>query len=131
MIDVCALISNTKEEAFNLIGETTLNNYQSSSSKRGQHKRVGGKFDVDALILLTAKMDAVTQKLDKLNVSPVNPCAPSPSYNRCGFCDHITENCQVGNPFSPSHSEHVAYMNSFQPRPNHDSYFNSFNLNWK
>jgi len=34
------------------------------SSECGQPKRVGGKFDVDFLTLLTTKMDAMAQKLD-------------------------------------------------------------------
>ena len=79
IIDVAAggtLMSKTEEEAYNLIEEMTLNNFQ-WSNERGQPKRVGGKYDIDALTLLTAKMDAMTQKLDKLNVHAVNSCAPS------------------------------------------------------
>ena len=76
-------------------------------------------------------MNAMTQKLDKLNVHVVNSCAPSPLCDRCGALDHVTENCQVGNPFAPSHVEHVAYVNNFQPRPNNDPYSNSYNPGWK
>jgi len=56
------LISKTEDNAYNLIEEMALNNYR-WSSKRGQAKRVGGKFDVDSLTLLTVKMDAMTQSL--------------------------------------------------------------------
>ena len=62
MIDVAAsgtLMSKTKDEGHNLIEEMTLNNYQ-WSGKRGKPKRIGGKFDVDVLTLLTAKMNAMT-----------------------------------------------------------------------
>jgi len=62
MIDAAAggtLMSKTEEEAYNLIEEMALNNYQ-WSSERGQRKRVGGKYDVNALTLLTVKMDAMT-----------------------------------------------------------------------
>ena len=69
-------MSKTEEEAYNLIEEMALNNYQ-WSSERGQPKWVGGKYDIDDLTLLTANMDAMTQKLDKLNVNAVNSCAPS------------------------------------------------------
>ena len=103
-----------------------LNKYQ-WSNERGQHKRVGGKFDVNALTLLTAKMDAMTQKLDGLNMNVVNFYALSPTCDGCGFHDHVTENCLVGNPSALSYSEHVAYVN-FQARPNHDPYSNSYNL---
>jgi len=58
-------------------------------------------------------MDTMTHKLDTLNVNAVNSCGPSSSYDRCGFHDHVIENCQVGNPFAPSPIEHVAYVNNF------------------
>jgi len=52
------LMSKTKEEAFNMIEEMALNNYQ-WLNEHGQPKRVGGKYNVDALTLLTVKMDAM------------------------------------------------------------------------
>jgi len=55
------LMSKTEEEACNLIEAMALNNYQ-WSSERGQPKRVGGKYDIDALTLLTAKMEVVTPR---------------------------------------------------------------------
>ena len=75
-------MSKIEEEAYNLKEEMSLNNYQ-WSSERGQPKQVGGKYDIDALTLLTAKMNAMTQKLEKLNVNAVNSCAPSP------LCDNV------------------------------------------
>jgi len=88
-----------------LIEEMALNNYQ-WSSERDQPKRVGGKYAIDALTLLTAKMDAMTQKLDKLNVNAVNS-------------------------FASPHVKHAAYVNNFQPRLNHDPYSNSYDPGWK
>ena len=81
-------MSKMKEETYNLIEEMALNDYQ-QSSEHGQPKRVGGKYDIDALALLTAKMNAMTQKLDKLNVNVVNSCVISPSYDRCGSLDYV------------------------------------------
>jgi len=105
-------MSKTEEEAYNLIEEMVLNNYQ-WSNECGQPKRVGGKYHIDALTLLTAKMDAMTQKLDKLNVNAVNSCGPFPLCDRYGALDHVTENCQVENPFAPPYVEHAAYVNDF------------------
>ena len=82
-------MSKTEEEAYNLIEEMALNNYQ-WSSERGQSKRVGGTYGIDTLTLLIAKLDAMTQKLDKVNVNVVNSCVPSPSCDRCGSLDHLT-----------------------------------------
>ena len=93
-------MGKTEEEAYNLIEEMALNNFQ-WSSERGQPKRVGGKYEIDALTLLTAKMDAMTQKLNKLNVHAVSSYAPCPLCDKCGSLDHVSENCQVGNPFAP------------------------------
>jgi len=79
MIDAASggiLMSKTKDETYNLIEEMPLNNYQ-WSNERGQPRRVRGKFDVDALTLLTTKMDVMTQRLHRLNVNVVNSCAPS------------------------------------------------------
>ena len=89
-----------------------LNNYQ-WSNERGQPKRVGGKFDVDALTVPTAKMDAMTQKLDRLDVNVVNSCALSLTRDRYGSHDQVTENCQVEKSYAPSPCEHVAYVNNF------------------
>jgi len=133
MIDTAVggtLMSKTEEAAFNLIEEMGLDKYQ-RSSEHGQLKRARSKFDVDALTLLTKKMDVMTQKLGRLNVSAVNSCAPSPTCDRCGFHGHVIENCQNRNPFVTSPSAHVASMNNFQPRLTHDSYSNSYNPSWK
>jgi len=124
------LMSKMEEGAYNLIEDMALNNYQ-WSSECGQPKRVGGKYDIDALTLLTVKMDVMTQKLDKLNVNAVNSCALSPCCDICGSLDHVTENFQVGNPFAPPPVDHATCVNNFQPRPNHDPYSNSYNPGWK
>jgi len=95
-------MSKTEEEDFNLIEEMTLSNYQWSNERGQPKRRVRGKYDIDAITLVSAKKNAMTQKLDRLNVSVVNSCASSPSCDRCGSLDHVIENCQVGNPFAPS-----------------------------
>jgi len=133
MIDAATkgtLMSKIEEEAYNLIEEMTLNNYQ-WSSERGQPKRVGDKYDIDALTLLIVKMDAMTQRLDKLDVNAVNSCAPSPYCDKCSSLDHVIENCKVGNPLAPPPVKHVAYVNNSQPRPSDDPYSNVYHPGWK
>jgi len=76
-------------------------------------------------------MDAMIQTLDRLNVNVVSSCAPFPTCDRCGSYNHVTLNCQVENPFAPSPDEHVAYVNNFQPRLNHEPYSNLYKLGWK
>ena len=71
-------MSKTEEEAYNLTEEMALNNFQ-WSNERAQPKRVGGKYELDAITLLIIKMNAITQKLDKLNVHAIDSCAPFPT----------------------------------------------------
>ena len=87
------LMNKTDDEAYNLIEEMVLNNFQ-RSTKRGQPKRVRGKLEVVALTLLSAKVNAMTQRLDCINVNAVNSSAHPP----CEIYDsieHVTLNCQV------------------------------------
>ena len=53
---------------------------------------VRGKLEVDALILLSTKLDAMTQRLDRMNVDAVNSRAPFPC-EICGSVEHVTLNC--------------------------------------
>jgi len=76
-------MNKTEDEAFNLIEEMTLNNYP-WSNEHGQPKRIREKFDVDVLTLLTAKMDAMTQRFDCLNL---HACASFLLCERCGSLD--------------------------------------------
>ena len=91
-------MSKTEDEAYNLIEEMALNSFQ-WSIERGQPKRIGGKLEVDALTLLSTKVDAMTQRLDRMNVNAVNSMASSP-YDICDSIEHVTLNYQVGSPFS-------------------------------
>ena len=77
-------MSKMKEEAHNLIKEMALNN----------------KLDVDALTLLSANVEAMTQRLDCLNINVVSSSAPSPPCEICGSVDRLTINCQVGSLFA-------------------------------
>jgi len=92
-----------EDEAYNLIKEMTLNNFQ-WSIERGQPKPVGGKVEVDGLILVSTKVNAMTQRLNRMNVNTVNSSAPCPC-EICSFIEHVTLKCQVGSPFSQDSSE--------------------------
>jgi len=105
-----------------------FNNYQ-CSNELAHPKRVGGKLEVDALTLPTAKVDAVTRRLDQLNVNAVNSSVVSSSFEICGSVDHLTLNCQVRSPFAQASSDQVNYVNNFNPRPTSDPYSNTYNPN--
>jgi len=63
-------------------------------------KKDGGKFDDDTLTLLTTTMDAMTQRLECLNVNAVNTCAPFRPCDGCESFDYVTLSCQVESPFA-------------------------------
>jgi len=75
--------------------------------------------------LLSAKVDAMTQRLDQMNVHAVNSSAHLP----CKICDsikHVTLNFQIGNPFSQDPSE-VNYIQNFNPRLTNGLYSSTYN----
>ena len=64
-------MNKTEDEAYNLIKEIALNNFQ-QSSERALPKRVGGKLEVDVISMFSSKVDAMSQKLERLNVSSIS-----------------------------------------------------------
>jgi len=79
--------------------------------------------------LLYAKVDAMTQRLDRMNINAVNSSAPSPR-EIYGFIEHVTLNCQVGSPFAYYPSE-VSYVQNFNSRSANDPYSSTHNPGWK
>jgi len=131
IIDAAAggtLMSKTEDEAYNLIEEMTLNNFQ-WSTERAQPRRFRGKLEVDAFTLLSAKVDAMTKRLDQMNINAVNSSAPSPCEICCSI-EHISLHCQVQSPFSQDPDE-VNYVQNFNLRPTNDPYCNAYNPGWK
>jgi len=84
------LMNKTEDKAYNLIEEMVLNNFQ-WSTEWGQPEWVRGKLDVDVPILLSTKVDAMTQRLDRMNVNAVNSSASS-TYEIYYFVKHVTLN---------------------------------------
>ena len=118
-------MSKTEDEAYKLIKEMALNNFQ-CSTERDQPKRVGGMIKVYAFTLLSTKVDAITQRQDRMNVNALNSSAPS-YYEIYGSIEHVTLNCQVGSPFFQDPNE-VNYVQNFNPRPANDPYSSTYNL---
>ena len=81
------------------------------------------------LTLLSAKVDAMTQRLDRINVNAVNSSSSSPC-EICGSIKHLTLNCQVRSLFSQDPNE-VNYVQNFNPRPANDLYSSTCNPGWK
>jgi len=122
------LMSKTEDEAYNLIEEMALNNFQ-RLAEWTQPKWVGGKHEVDVITSLSTKVVAMTHRLDQININAMNSTAPSPC-EICGSIEHTILHCQVGSPFSYDPNK-VNYVKNFNPRPTNDPYFNTYNRGWK
>jgi len=106
------LMSKTEDEAYNLIEEMALNNFQ-WSAEPAQPRQVGGKLEVGAFTLLFAKIDAITKKLDQLNVNAVNSSTPS-RCEICGSIEHISLHYLVRSLFPKAPMELIMFKISPQ-----------------
>lgn len=92
-------------------------------------KAHSSKVEVVTLILISAKVDAMSNRLDKLNVNIIAVAYSSNSTCEiCSIVDHITTNCYVGSPFAQdTASEQVHALGNFTPRPQFNPNSSSFN----
>ena len=54
-------------------------------------------YEISSLDHLAAKVDALSQKFDKMNTSVVTPSPVSPPCEICGVFGHIGIDCQLGS----------------------------------
>jgi hypothetical protein len=60
-------------------------------------KKEVGMYEVSNYDHLAAKVDALTQKFEKLNVSAITSAPASPSCEICGIVGHIGVDCPLGS----------------------------------
>jgi len=60
-------------------------------------KKEAGMYEVSTLDHLATKVDAPTQKFEKMNVSVVTLALVSPPCEICGVFDHIGVDCQLSS----------------------------------
>jgi len=108
----------------------TLNNYQWSNSG-SQHQSARGKLELYAISMLSTKLDAISKRLERLNVNFISSSTPFPSCAICGSIDHLIVNCQVGRPFARDVSEPVNDVNNFNLKLTNDPFSDIYNHGWK
>ncbi|XP_074570572.1 uncharacterized protein LOC141827240 [Curcuma longa] len=122
-----ALMNKILEEAKDLIESVALNHHQ-WANERGNNPKTPGKYEVDTLTLLTAKMEALNKRFDNINVSKVNMVSSS-----CEICEdssHTKEMCQVGALQAQiAQYEQCDAIGTFNQRNN--PYSNSYNPGWR
>ena len=87
-------------------------------------------MELNAISMLSAKVDVMSQNLERMNVNSISSSTPSSSCEICGSVDHLTVNCQVGSPFALDVSEPVNYVKNFNPRSINDPFSNTYNPGW-
>jgi len=96
-----ALMNKNYTAAYDLIEDMAHNHYQWTNERAitasTPSKKEAGMYEVSNLDYLAAKVDALTQKIEKMNVSAVTPAFVSPLCEICGVFGHIGVDCQLGS----------------------------------
>jgi len=94
-------MNKTYTAAYALIENMAQNHYQWTSegvvTASSPSKKEAGMYEISSLDHLTAKVDALTQKFDKMNTTAVTPAPVSPPCEVCGVFGNIGIDCQLGN----------------------------------
>lgn len=112
------------EEAYKLIKNMAQNHYQWGgeciSVEKSQPK--GGMYEVSGIDHVNAKVDALTQKIESLTITPAaTMAAVALCCDLCGVPGHNISECQLQAGITPNQ------LNYAQGNP----YLNTYNLGWK
>jgi hypothetical protein len=96
-----ALMNKNYTEAYALIEDMAQNHYKWTDERAitnsSPSKKEAGMYEVSNYDHLAAKIDALTQKFENLNVSAITSASASPSCEICGISGHIGVDCQLGS----------------------------------
>ena len=96
-----ALMNKNYTEAYTLIEDMAQNHYQWTNERAitasSPSKKEAGIHEVSNLDHLAAKVDALTLKFEKRNVSAVTNAPASPPCEIFGIFGHIGVDCQLGS----------------------------------
>jgi len=92
-----ALMNKNYTEAYTLIEDMAQNHYQWTNERAitasSPSKKEAGMYEVSILDHFAAKVDALTQKFEKINVSAVATAPVSPPCEICDIFGHIGVDC--------------------------------------
>ncbi|KAJ9177189.1 hypothetical protein P3X46_012429 [Hevea brasiliensis] len=123
------LMEKSEDEAFSALDKIAYNNYQ-WSCERNEIKKPAGMFELDAMIMINAKFDALTRKMDKLSMKVDSSAGGSSNSVEVGA---VNVNCAadfsvLNQDFS---SEQVDYVGNYNQRPGGNSFSTTYNPIWR
>jgi len=125
-----ALMNKNYTEAYALIEDMAQNHYQWTNKRAitasSPFKKEAGMYEVSDLDHLAAKVDALTQKFEKINVSAVTTTPVSPPCEICGIFGHIGVDFHLGSAINGVEQMNYAQYNQGM-RQNQNFYKNSQN----
>jgi len=96
-----ALMNKNYTATYALIEDLAYNHYQWTNERAltapTPSKKEEGMYKVSNFDHLAAKVDALTQKIEKMNVNVVTRTFVSPPCEICGVFGHIGVDCQLGS----------------------------------
>jgi hypothetical protein len=96
-----ALMNKNYADAYALIEDMAQNHYQWTSERAiggtTPSNKEAGIYEVSPHDHLAAKVEALSHKLNKLNVSASTPSSPISSCEVCGITGHSSDECQLGS----------------------------------
>ncbi|XP_031275462.1 uncharacterized protein LOC116133938 [Pistacia vera] len=120
------IMKKTPEAAYELLDEMASNSYQWQSDKAPQRK-TAGLYGVDAITTISAQLEALNKKIGNMS-APIMQ-VKSTSCDLYGG-DHLSNECQVGNPFANS-TESTNYVGNFHRQQQDNPYSGAYNPGWQ
>ncbi|XP_062104720.1 uncharacterized protein LOC133816003 [Humulus lupulus] len=123
-----AFMSKSANEAYDLLEEMAMNNYQ-WPSKRETTKKVAGVHELDAISMLSAQVATLTKQLQQNNIQAQAPVMQMQIM--CDLCGgpHLFEQCTMRD-LNNMPMEQVQTIGNFQ-RPSNNPYSMNYNQGWR
>ncbi|XP_062119231.1 uncharacterized protein LOC133832979 [Humulus lupulus] len=123
-----AFMSKSANEAYDLLEEMAMNNYQ-WPSERETNKKVAGVHELDAISMFSSQVATLTKQLQQNNIHAQAPVMQMQII--CELCGgpHLFEQC-TNRDFNNMPIEQVQAIGNF-PRPSNNPYSMSYNPGWR
>ncbi|XP_062080678.1 uncharacterized protein LOC133785464 [Humulus lupulus] len=128
-----AFMSKSANEAYELLEEMAMNNYNWQSER--ENKKVVGVLEVDPIAMLIAQISSLTKQIQQQNNSSAQAMQLQPAPISCETCGgpHHFQQCPSTSSYSVDDIlfEQVQAIGNFPRPPNNDPYPNNYTPTYK